>query len=444
MFRDKLQFSRERLEFIYSIAILVTIPVLLVLNTVLLSVSVRKNLDTELRSKSDMANSLIAAAVQPALDNPTELQDMVDRIKVGNEELQEIIIATPTDNGGYMITAASDEGKVRQSVDDLQFTIAATRQQSVAQLVTDHTGNRVWSVLKPITQDNHVIAIIGTSVSLKQADALIGNTLLRSLIFVGVTVIVIVLLLLNHFRFVEYAMLFRKLKEVDQLKSDFLSVATHELKAPMTVIKGNIENLIDGLTGTVDDTAKEALHGISAETDRLNSLVNDLLNVSRIEQGRITYDLKAIDARETIERITGQFHDKATAKGLTLTYEKPEQAVSINVDPGRFTEIMTNLIDNAIKYSVKGEIVVSHKTVDAQKTRISVRDTGLGMTAKERERLFSRFYRIQNRQTEGIPGTGLGLWIVKQYVEHMNGTITVDSLEGTGSEFIVEFPIAAA
>jgi signal transduction histidine kinase len=251
--------------------------------------------------------------------------------------------------------------------------------------------------------------------------------------------VLIVLLLLNHFKFVQYAMLFRKLKEVDQLKNDFLSVATHELRAPMTVIKGSIENLVDGITGKVDERGKETLTTISAETDRLNGLVTDLLNVSRLEQGRISYKFETIDARDTCARLVEQFTAKAKSKGMEISYEKPETPATISVDSGRLIEIMTNLIDNAIKYSRKGTVVVSHKD-DAEHVRISVRDTGIGIAAKDRERLFSRFYRVQTDETHGIPGTGLGLWIIKQYIESMHGTISVDSLEGVGTEFVVEFP----
>jgi signal transduction histidine kinase len=444
MFKDKLQFSRERLEFFYSILILVTIPVLLVANTILLSISVRNNFDTELRRKADMANSLIASVAQTSLADQSKLQQEVDQFKAAGEDLEEIIIAQPVAGSNkFTIVAASSKNQVGKDTNDLQLQIAATRKQSIAQLVKDSTGRRYWSVLRPVVKDGQVLAVVGSTVSLEHADALIGNTLLRSLAILTVMVIVIILLLLNHFRFVQYAQLFRKLQEVDQLKNDFLSVATHELRAPMTVIKGNISNLLDGIGGIMDNQAKSTLADMYTETERLNSMVNDLLNVSRIEQGRITYDMAVVDAREIIEKVVTNFHDKAVQKGLTLAYEKPEAPALINVDSGRLTEIMTNLVDNAIKYSRQGTVTVTHKPAD-KKVRISVRDTGIGMNAAARERLFDRFYRVQNEQTKDIPGTGLGLWIIKQYIEHMNGTITVDSLENVGTEFIVEFPQASS
>jgi signal transduction histidine kinase len=191
----------------------------------------------------------------------------------------------------------------------------------------------------------------------------------------------------------------------------------------------------------VDERGKQVLQAMFLETDRLNGLVNDLLNVSRIEQGRISYTYEVLDIREVIQTLVDQFGDKAHAKNLEISYAKPAAPVVINVDRGRMIEIMTNLIDNAIKYSQKGTVVVSHKDSKGTAT-VSVRDTGIGMSSKDRERLFSRFYRIKNDGTKGVPGTGLGLWIIKQYIESMKGSIAVESMEGVGSEFIVGFPLA--
>ena len=114
----------------------------------------------------------------------------------------------------------------------------------------------------------------------------------------------------------------------------------------------------------------------------------------------------------------------------------------ITADHGRILEIFTNLIDNAIKYSLKGEVTVTH-SIEKDIVKTIVKDTGIGLSAKEREKLFSRFYRVQNEKTSAISGTGLGLWIIKQYIEAMKGKIYVDSLEGVGSSFTVEFPLTA-
>lgn len=442
---DKFKFSlsRQRIEYYYSIAILFIIPVLIVVNTLLLTQTVKKNFDIELRRKADLVNTIIGQAVKEQGDNSGSTQSMIDGIIAQRDEIDSLTVLKPTETPNNYIVVASDDINISgDEVQNAQYTIAATEERSIAALKTNQEGERVWSVVTPVYDEEALVALSSVDVSLAAADQLISNMLARSLFVLMAVVTVVVLLLLNHFKFVQYAVLFKKLKEVDQLKNDFLSVATHELKAPMAVIKGSLENVMDGVVGHVDEPAKEALQLALNDTDRLANLVTDLLNVSRIEQGRVTYNLEAVDVSEVVMRVVKQFQPRAQDKGLTIKYQQPEMDYLITVDRGRFLEIMTNLIDNAVKYSTKGTIVVKNSVKD-EHIKTSVKDTGIGMTSQEREKLFSRFYRIQNEQTKNIGGTGLGLWIIKQYVEAMDGHIYVDSIEGVGSEFTVEFPLTA-
>ncbi len=442
MLKDKLQISRERLEYYYSIFILIIIPVLIAGNTLLMIGAVRQNADVELRRKADLVNSVLSSIISQQLTDPITLQNTVQTVSKSRPELANIAVvkSDSSSNSNYKIIAAKDANKIGNDISNLQYSLVSSSKKPIAQLLETDNG-RVWNVVNPILDsNNNVTGLVTLDVSLNKADNLISSLLLRSLVIMSVSVIVVVLLLINHFKFVEYAMLFRKLKEVDQLKNDFLSVATHELRAPMTVIKGNISNIMDGLYGNIDEQAKPALQDMYEESERLNNLVTDLLNVSRIEQGRIKYDIQNVNPQDIIQKIVDQFQPKATAKGLTLNFVSAEHSIMISVDPGRLNEIMINLIDNAIKYSRKGTVTITQR-LTTTKVQISVKDTGIGMSAGDRSKLFNRFYRIQNEQTKDIGGTGLGLWIIKQYIESMNGQISVDSLEGVGSEFIIEFPI---
>lgn len=442
MFKEKFQLSREKLEFYYSILLLVLIPVLIVANTLVMAFAVRADLDVELRRKAALANSLITESIRAKLADSAAVQTQVSAWTSANDELITVSIVKVGGQSGNTVIASGGSQAGSAGVSDLLLQTVIATKKPVAQELTSSGNDRIWRVVSPVIESDTVKAAVTSDVSSKRTDALIGSTLLRSLGIVMATVVLIVLLLLNHFRFVQYAMLFRRLKEVDQMKNDFLSVATHELRAPMTVIKGSIENLEDGITGTVDEKGKHTLQIIYGETERLNNLVTDLLNVSRLEQGRITYNFENIDVRATCQKIVDEFSAKAQAKGLAINYQPPTEPELVNADQDRVIEVMTNLVDNAIKYSRQGSIAVTHKS-DAKAVVISVRDTGIGMAAQERERLFSRFYRIQNDATKGIPGTGLGLWIIKQYIEAMHGTIGVDSMVGVGTEFVVTFPRVA-
>lgn len=289
MFTEKFQLSRERLEFYYSIALLVLIPILIVANTLVMAFAVRSDLDSELRRKAALANSLITESIKSKLNDQSAVQNQVSAWTTSSDELVKVsIVKLDGQQPGTIIATGGNQDDTAGSSDILLQTAAASKK-SVAQELQLADGQRIWRVVSPVIENEIVKAVVVSDVSSQRTDGLIGTTLMRSLGIVMATVVLIVLLLLNHFRFVQYAMLFRRMKEVDQLKNDFLSVATHELRAPMTVIKGSIENLEDGITGTVDEKGRHVLKVIYGETERLNNLVTDLLNVSRLEQGRITY-----------------------------------------------------------------------------------------------------------------------------------------------------------
>lgn len=433
--------NKTRVQIIYSLAILFLIPALLAFNTLLLATEVRQDYDRELQSRAELANSVMAVSVRDYVetDDKVTASERLTQLSESQVELQNITILTRQPDG-YEVFSSLDKDFVISTSDTLQFDISYSRKWPVAKNVAAKTLNgadtRAWNVVTPITNDSEqVIGLVSSDYLTTDVDEKFDATLSRSLVIMVISAGAVIVLLLNHFRLISYVGLLKKQKELNQTMGDFLSVATHELKAPMTMIKGYIANVIDGDHGKIPKAAKDQLEVAVNQTDRLNDLVKDLLNVSRIEQGKLSFDIKPVNASEIIKMIVGNYTAVAAKKDLVIKYE-PTDDVWLMADAGRVQEIFTNLIDNAVKYSVKGEIMIQHK-VDGKKIVTSVRDTGIGMTADERERLFQRFYRVKNEKTKNVSGTGLGLWIIKQYIDKMGGDIKVDSLEGSGTEFRV-------
>ena len=201
--------------------------------------------------------------------------------------------------------------------------------------------------------------------------------------------------------------------------------------------------LKDGSLGKMTDLAAEKITIMMGAADRLSELVEDLLNVSRIEQGRLSINLAPLDIVPIIEGVIDEMSVQADLKNLRFIYEKPEEALpQLLVDPKRLKQILVNIIGNSIKYTPQGSIsVTSVYKPDEKLVEIKVADTGLGMSAKDREKLFSKFYRVKIKETEGITGTGLGLWITKQLVELMSGEILVDSIVDVGTQMTINFPV---
>ena len=441
----KFSINRQRLEVAYSLFLIILIPSLIVAGTLWLTTQVKNDFDQELRRKANLANEVfgvsaanILATSSPSLA-PKLLQRLIDQVRSQAPEVDQLGLVQPA-NGSFKSLASSDPTKVGAQDSTIQTQLTWSNNQPVASLIAAGEGaSREWLVETPVPgSSGQITAIAVMRVSLNSSDQLIGSTLRNSFIGLGIMLTIIIFLLLNHFRLVQYAELFRKQKELAQMKDDFISIATHELKAPMSVIRGYISMALEEKPAkSVSDMLTIAFD----QTERLGRLVTDLLDVSRLEQGKTKYNLSPLKLSETLMPLVNTYQPKAKSKGLKLVYEPPVDIPPVLADPDRVSEIFTNLIDNAIKYSRTGTVWVRHE-VSPGLLITTVEDTGIGLTPEESSHLFARFYRAKNDDTRDISGTGLGLWIIKQYIEHMNGTIVVESKKGKGSKFIVTLPLA--
>lgn len=228
--------------------------------------------------------------------------------------------------------------------------------------------------------------------------------------------------------------------EVEQMKSELISIATHELRTPITGIKGYLDMLAEGDAGKLGPEQQEIIDEVVKINQRLADLVDDLLNVGRIEQGRIEVKPIKTDLAKLISEVTDELQIQAKAKNLLLRYDKSEIS-EVVADIERTRQVLINLIGNAIKYTKEGSVTV-HTGVKGKEIVVAVEDTGLGISKEGKEKLFSKFYRVKTEKTRQITGTGLGLWITKQLVEKQGGKIWVESVEGKGSTFSFSLPAA--
>jgi signal transduction histidine kinase len=263
----------------------------------------------------------------------------------------------------------------------------------------------------------------------------------KSYLILILGIILIVLLLLVNSKLFQYSILYNKIKEVDKMKDEFISMASHELRTPVTVIKGYAEMMLEEEGKSLTKEGQEYLSIINTSTERLGDLIEDLLNVSRIEQGRLKIETKESDIQPIIEEVVKEMSIQAKQKNLDLIFEINNNIKdSIKIDEDRFKQVLINIIGNSIKYTNEGSIEIKALNKN-DKLVITIKDTGIGMSAKEREHLFEKFYRVKNKKTEDVVGTGLGLWITKQIVEIMEGSISVDSIEDVGTQITLEFPL---
>ncbi len=234
-----------------------------------------------------------------------------------------------------------------------------------------------------------------------------------------------------------------KLKELDQMKTEFLSLATHQIRSPLTSMRGYVSLMQEGEYGKVPESFKEPLDILRHSTDSLVKIVNDFLNVSRIEQGRMKYDLKEHNLYEVVETILKEYEPSVEKKGLHLDFEAEEGAYMVTIDENKFEQVIGNIIDNAVKYTPEGKITVELSRPDKETVRVAVHDTGVGIDPDEISKLFTKFSRAKGASEVNVTGTGLGMYLAKKITEDHGGTISVES-DGNnkGSTFIVDLPSA--
>ncbi|MEM4638083.1 MAG: ATP-binding protein [Candidatus Woesearchaeota archaeon] len=233
----------------------------------------------------------------------------------------------------------------------------------------------------------------------------------------------------------------KHLKELDEAKTNFLNIASHELKTPLTAISAYID-ILDDYKNEMNDEQKSCIETIKRNITQLKSIINNILEISRIESGRFEMIIKEINIKEKIPAIINNIKILAENKGLFIDIKIPDDIPNIFFDEMRFEEIIINLISNAVKFTEKGGITVN---VEYNKTEnfisIKISDTGIGIPEDKINKLFQNFYQVDSSISRKYGGTGLGLALTKKIVEYFNGTISVESKINEGTTFIVELPI---
>ena len=289
---------------------------------------------------------------------------------------------------------------------------------------------------------------------------LINTGLLASTIFVGVLLIRAVIKEVSAREKIqalaeELATANLRLKELDRQKSEFVSIASHQLRSPLTAIKGYSSMLLEGSFGPVGEKAREAVDRIFQSSNKLVVIIEDFLNITRIELGRMKYELSKFDLKNLVSDIVKELQPNIEKKPeIRFSYERPEDDYFINADYGKISQVVSNLIDNSLKYTPKGFVKVRLEKITLPQTqhpyklenvrmRLSVADSGIGIAPVTMQKLFEKFSRAEDASRQNRQGTGLGLYVAKQIMDAHHGKIWAESPgEGMGATFYLEFSAA--
>ncbi len=235
---------------------------------------------------------------------------------------------------------------------------------------------------------------------------------------------------------------YKKLQRIDKAKTEFMSIVSHQLRTPLSIIKGHLSMVTEGVYEDNREKEREVLENVYEANERLIDLVNDVLNVSRIQAGRVEMHTEEKDLAEVVKNTIERIRPSVNGKNVDLVFEKPSEELSkIEIDVSKIENALLNLIDNALKYTKQGEVRLSLKEEESS-LLVEIKDTGEGMSKEELEKLFETFSRGDAGKKHWIQGAGLGLYIARQFIEMHEGEVWAHS-EGIkkGSQFYVRLPL---
>jgi PAS domain S-box-containing protein len=233
-------------------------------------------------------------------------------------------------------------------------------------------------------------------------------------------------------------------KEIERIKSEFVSLTAHQLRTPLSAIKWTLKMILDGDLGKINKDQEDYLQKTYISNERMIHLINDLLNVSRIEEGKYLYRPAFVQLDELTQLVISSYKSELERRNLKLIFKKPDKALpKVKIDVEKINLVITNFLDNAVKYtSSKGEIKICLNYMEKRKEiEFSIKDSGIGIPERDQKRLFTKFFRSENAVRMETDGSGLGLFITKNIIEAHGGRVWFESKDGKGSTFYFVLPV---
>lgn len=445
--KEVLAFIRKNPAIIYSIALIIVLPAFLLFYTYLVTSAFDSAFESEAHRKALAIGGIVGALNADSNFGDASFGKRLGAITQNQTDVTNISILLPaSQNGDFRVVVASDEQDTGKVLNSFGYTIAWQEKRALATRVRVFENNRSlsqWLVIQPLRDDQgRVFALASILLDQAAARAAQEHVFNVSALALVLFVLLVVLLIGNNARLFEKARLFQELRELDKMKDEFISIASHELRTPISGVRGHLSLALEGSYGKVNAGLKKGLQSAYDATNHLSKMIEDILEVSRIEQGRIELEPKIINPSAIAKAAVTELQVQAKAKNLGLDFKERLPLPRIKVDPDRLKQVLINLLGNSIKYTNSGAVHLSLGANGKGELTFTIEDTGIGISAEDQKKLFEKFHRVKSAETAKVRGTGLGLWITKRLVEVMGGNIGVESIAGKGSKFLVSFSAA--
>lgn len=394
------------------------------------------NINTVEKARVGLLHDSLAHIIANSTELDELLPSLLATIADENPDISKIRVSEANNEGTFITYALNGTvvGTYEES-DQLYRTLPLASAQDSFIFETTINGERTWQVFRLIERDTtdlylfteHKFGLIDSVMMARQQQS-----------YIALAAIFVFLIALAYWlnSQSDWERDHRKLQRQLHERDMFSNMIAHEFRSPLTAIKGYASFLEESPSLKKEEV--RFANNIRVSAERLVVLVSDFLEVARLQSGKMDIEKKSIDMREILSRVRDDLQIMAQKKDLQLVYEEPVQPLPMETDPTRMTQVLTNLVSNAIKYTESGAVELVC-TQNGGVTSIKIKDTGMGISAEDQKKLFAPFTRVGGVDQTTTTGTGLGMWITQQLVDLLGGKIGVESIEGIGTHVVVQF-----
>lgn len=430
-------YVRNHPQLLMTILLIVVIPVAFLMSGQQFLVAARDNQERLEKDRIGIMHDLFSSFVVASGFDSENIQKEIEHIVDLNPDITEFIFAH--EEGNDIRILASRDSALRGSFEPnpqfFRISNANPDESIISPFARD--GIRYWQSIKLVRGAQNDDYYIYLETSLERIDALFASRIMTAYLWLLGILSVVLILVVRHVRLIDYAYLYSETKKANEMKDLFTNMIAHELRAPLTAMRGYASMIREN--AEVAPEIKEHASKIEDAAGRLVLIVSDLLDVARIHSGKLSITKTNVDVQKVIASVLEIMQSVAKEKNISLSQEGVRASLFIHIDEKRLYQALTNLVSNSLKYTSTGSIAVS---VEDRSDRIEIRvkDTGMGISADNQKNLFAPFFRVDSAEVDQTVGTGLGMWITKQLIELMNGSIGVESIRGVGTHIILTLP----
>lgn len=391
------------------------------------------NVKTTEKQNVSLIHDSIGTLILTTDDYDELLPSIIEGYVLNTETLDKLRVLVEKESALYVLYANESE-KIGDIVENpSSFKLSETLGIQILPLIVD--GTRTWQSFSYVETESSKYYIFAET-SYAEFDSLMKARQQKS--YMGLTAIFIFMIALAYWLNKQIVWEKRSYKLEKQLEDRdlFANMIAHEFRAPLTAIKGYASFLVE--SEAISNNERRFSENILSSAERLVELVNDFLEVARLQSGKLKVVKEDTEITKIITKVVSDLEPLADKKNLKLVFPDPEKEVFLTTDKNRLTQIFTNVISNAIKYTNEGEVELECKAIPGE-VIVRVKDTGMGISAQDQQKLFAPFTRVGGVDTTKITGSGLGMWITRQLVEMLGGEIGVESIKGVGTHIVISF-----